>query len=307
MQKRKSSLQYTTLDRKKFQESIVAPAMGGDSVSPETTVEEIADWIEERDKLPLLLAVSLYSSPILEYAGFRLQQEWSTSVRTGVWFRYETDDWIVGCRGTAITSDGGKQDIADDQKIGFGSYCDLSLVAEGSQIISRILEEGWDREDIIVVGHSLGGAAAICLSTHFGVRAISLNGGAAPTNPVLSGPGPNMAIHYHVFGDLISSHMSPDAARIIRVRNNQCEFGGVYPHAAVRMLKRDGPKEYVDATTEDQAYQKWGKRYHGGFFRSFFGLLGFLATMKKYEVVQKSPIPGSQRWELKRLNSELGH
>ena len=55
----------------------------------------------------------------------------------------------------------------------------------------------------------------MCLTQRYSdSRGISFNGGAAPTNPILSGPGSTRFVHYHIVGDLISSHMSLSAANV---------------------------------------------------------------------------------------------
>ena len=124
---------------------------------------------------------------------------------------------------------------------------------------------------------------------------------------MLLGPGPLLFTHYHVFGDLISSHVSSSAARVVRVRGDKTEFGTFYPHAVVRMLKRDGIKRLVTATEEDDAYLAWAKQYVGGFkiFGALFSLGVYLANMKKYDVAKKSPIPDSGRYEMMKLNGQL--
>jgi hypothetical protein len=39
------------------------PFMGADDISNSTTLNDIADFIKPQDKIPLLLALSLYSAP----------------------------------------------------------------------------------------------------------------------------------------------------------------------------------------------------------------------------------------------------
>lgn len=298
-----------TVKRRKYDGdvSITIPAMGGDTVPNTTTVEEVADWIEDRDKLPLLLAISLYTVPVDEYDGFQFMPDWSDLPRVGVWFREETEDWIVGCRGTSVNAEGGSLDLKDDEKIGFGNYCELSIVDQATPVIQKIFDNKFWNTDIIVAGHSLGGAAAICLSAKFGIRGISLNGGASPTNPVLYGPGPGLATHYHVFGDLISTHMSSQAAKVVRVKGEHTQFGSFYPHAAARILRSDGPKHFVSATEEDEAYYNWGTQFPLGLkiFGRIFSLGIYLAQLKRADITKKSPIPDSSRYEKMKLNGEL--
>ncbi len=159
-----------------------------------------------------------------------------------------------------------------------GSYCNLSLVRDASQAM-----EGVEAETFIFVGHSLGGAAAFCLAMKFpNSRSISFNGGAAPTNPVLTGPGPGRAVWYHVWGDIISSHMSPNAANVVRVKTD-APFASLQAHGQDNLRKRGVP---VSVDNEEAAFQKWSLIHS---VISWFGL----TQRSKFKVY---PIPGSTRW-----------
>lgn len=138
---------------------------------------------------------------------------------------------------------------------------------------------------LIFVGHSLGGTAAFCLCQKYGnSRSISYNGGAAPTNPVLTGPK-QRATFYHVNGDLISTHMSPNAANIIRIKKDD-KFDILWHHSTERLLAKDGKWAYSNPTEEDIAFQKWTNAK--GWFQSSY------ENFIKKSIV--SPIPGSARW-----------
>lgn len=72
-------------------------------------------------------------------------------------------------------------------------------------------------DSIIFAGYSLGGTAAFCLAKAIpNSRCVCFNPGnldlliigAAPTNPIITGPGTARATVYHIVGDIISSHMS---------------------------------------------------------------------------------------------------
>ena len=150
---------------------------------------------------------------------------------------------------------------------------------------------------IIFAGHSLGGTAAFCLTAQISdSRGIGLNAGAAPTNPVINGPGSRFTM-YHIFGDLISSHMSETAANVVRVQKGAREFGSLWPHAAKRILKSDGYWMYSNPDEEDRAYQDWGKTYKPGYsiIAPAVAMAKYLAFLKIRDVVNKSPIPGSWR------------
>ena len=148
----------------------------------------------------------------------------------------------------------------------------------------------------VFVGHSLGGTAAQCLCQKVpNSRSISLNGGAACTNPVLQGPGPERATFYHVFGDLVSTHMSPNAARVIRIAKEDRNFGVVYPHSSARFLAGDGAWRYATADEEDEQWLKWGNRGEVLGWLSG-GLIPFASLILKMNLPRKSPIPGSKRF-----------
>lgn len=167
--------------------------------------------------------------------------------RFGIWENEQ--EVIVALRGTSFNTTSVIKDIMDDKNIAFANGCELSLVNE----VSLKIPQG---KPIIFTGHSLGGRAAMCLAEKYpNSRAVSFNGGAPPTNPVRSGPGPGRAIHYHVEGDLISSHMTPQAAEVVRVRVPGDRWGKVYPHARER-FKEEG--QIISPNEEQASYVRWG-------------------------------------------------
>lgn len=216
----------------------------------------VDDWILRQDKLPLLLSVSLYSSPIQSMGGFELKHH---SPRIGVWVNEQTRTVVIGLRGTSFGKQDFKKDLWDDRVLAGlagGDVCNLTLVNEATPYVQQ--SQGYH---IIAAGHSLGGAAALCLGEKFPQiqRIISFNGGAPPTNPRRTGPGPERAVHYHVEGDLISSHMFPEAAQVIRIRKkNKNSWGTVYPHSSDRMFRDDDPWVYITANDEENSYIRAG-------------------------------------------------
>jgi len=140
----------------------------------------------------------------------------------------------VGLKGTSDTSL--SADVVDDIVImSAPKYCDLSIVGEAIKVVEATMTIISDHTDelvtgrvesnaeptLVFAGHSLGGTAAMCLTMKYpNSVGVSFNGGAAPTNPILDGPGPERFTHYHIVGDLISSHMSEKAARVRSVATN---------------------------------------------------------------------------------------
>ncbi len=182
---------------------------------------------------------------------------------------------------------------------GFGSsYCDLSLVNQVAQIV-----QDFQDQEVVLAGHSLGGTAAFCLASRFNnVRSVSLNPGAAPTNPVIDGPGQRATV-YHIVGDIISSHMSDKAANVIRIKKKDSVFGKVTPHDSTNILANSGDWKYSTAEEEDELYQQFTERsYVKYFLRPAQKFYNFLSFVKQEEQVKDSPIPGSKRWYAEHPN-----
>ncbi len=220
------------------------------SEKPEETPEPkeeplppLPSWIKDEDKIPLLMAVSMYDTPRDMY-GYTLIKKDS---RWAMWEKGK--QLIVGLRGTDFSAEDYIKDLMDDGTIAgfsFGGSCNLSLV-------DIDIPQGY--ESIIFTGHSLGGAAALCLAQkHPNSRAVSFNGGAPPLKPTRVGPGPGRARHYHIEADLISSHMDPKAAEVIRIRKGG-KWGTVWPHETARFLEPGG--EIIDANQEQESYNRW--------------------------------------------------
>jgi hypothetical protein len=112
----------------------------------------------------------------------------------------------------------------------------------------------------------------------------------------LIGPGNGRATFYHIFGDLVSTHMSPNAARVVRVAKMDQDFGVLYPHSSARFLAGDGEWKYASADEEDDAWLKWGNKnmWWGRILGPF---VPFVTWILRMNLPRKSPIPGSKRFE----------
>jgi pimeloyl-ACP methyl ester carboxylesterase len=116
-------------------------------------------------------------------------------------------------------------------------------------------------QTFVFAGHSLGGTAAFCLAIwEPNSRAVVYNGGAAPTNPVYTGPG-SRAIFYHIYGDLISSHMSGDACTVVRVKLPHVGFG-LTGHSTEHL--RAVNWKLVTAQEEQNGFRRWQRWATGG-------------------------------------------
>lgn len=123
-------------------------------------------------------------------------------------------------------------------------------------------------------------------------RAVIFNAGAAASNPVWSGPGPGRCTHYHIVGDLISTHMSEKAAKVIRIKTN-VSFGTLECHNSLLITRKAGFWRYSDATEEDELYVKWSKSFVGAVVSLVSSVSKFFGLMKKS--ILSSPIPDSAR------------
>lgn len=288
----------------------------GEEVNLNTQTNQLAPWIEPNDKAPLLLALSLYNIPRKELDGFVL---FRSDVRVAAWIG-PNNVVIIGCRGTSVGSRFGSRDMLDNRVIALEpNYCDLSLVELATKLVKDVTDKingvkstfgkiqdfvlGRKKQDqtniepyFVFVGHSLGGTSAMCLCMKYpNSRGISYNGGAPPTNPVYVGPGKGRATHYHIVGDLISTHMTEAAAKVIRVKMPNMEFGGLATHSSGNVLSK--PFIIFSPTQEDIEYVAWGKKDKVYSVVSKVIALTPSNTFKKVaQIVENEPIPNSQRW-----------
>lgn len=269
-------------------------------ISYTTTPEQLAPWVRPEDRIPLLLAVSLYQKPIQILGDFRLIERYGG--RVAAWMNPE-GILIIATRGTTPFSADGLSDLSDDVKISGSDYCNLSLVKTADEVVQKHADKA---KSIIFVGHSLGGTSALCLTGKYSnfaipVRGIGFNAGAAPTNPILTGPGPQRFRQYHIVGDLISSHMGPQAAEIIRIKKSKATFGGTWAHSTPRLLATDGDWAYATADEEDQLFNDWASKYRVGWevLIPTGPIAKFIRIIISRKINEKNPIPGSTRFQNK--------
>ncbi len=138
-------------------DQVYIPFMGDADVSNGTPPESLASWVDPYDRVPLLLALSLYSAPLPSLYPFTLVPQ-SSRIRAAAWVDIDNGTLVIGCRGTSVGSKGGQEDLGDDAIIAGGPYCDLSLVSLGSELAEEFGKDFY----LIFAGHSLGGTAAFC-------------------------------------------------------------------------------------------------------------------------------------------------
>lgn len=174
---------------------------------------EVAAFVKPEDKLGAWFAVKIYSYRPSQVMDYTYSEELSSS-RIGVWLGCRSAYVIF--RGTQPAASGGVNDIIDDFILASENTCELSIANQGREVINEIYFRGY--MDIRLAGHSLGGRAALCLGVQPGVtKVVALNAGAPVTAPTSAGPGPLRATHYHIVGDIVSTHLEDSAAENIRI------------------------------------------------------------------------------------------
>jgi hypothetical protein len=207
---------------KKHEAGAIARFISAGQDDPTNTIAEfspglMADFIAPEDRVLAYLAIAVYGqrpqqirtdTQLLDY------QPNMSSIRVGVWLGCSTA--YVAFRGTSVGKSQGFMDLLDDLILASEDTCQLSISDQGIGVIQSVYDLGY--RDIQVSGHSLGGRAAMCNSTQPGVtKVVVLNAAAPVTAPTNIGPGPAVATHYHIAGDLISTHMASSAANIVRI------------------------------------------------------------------------------------------
>lgn len=285
------------------------PFLGDNSISNETGVDQIAPWVMPNDRIPLLLALSLYGKTRSSMGPFMIMMD---GPRASAWIDRTTNTVIIGLKGTSEGTI--KKDLEDDFIIlSSRAYCNLSIVGQATDLVVKVIEAinapleplfesmfdhkpNRDPPFFIFAGHSLGGTAAMCMTMKtLNSRGVSFNGGATPTNPITTGPGSARFTHYHIVGDLISTHMTNSAARVIRVKIPGNEFGSLNPHNSGNLLKGG---TIFSSDQEDVEYVKWGSfgnlAYH--IVKHLLAVTSFHTKLQTERVVDNSPIPDSTRW-----------
>lgn len=170
-------------------EDIPIPFLGDNDISNTTEPGRIASWVSVEDRIPLLLAISLYGQARPTMGNYKLVVN---AGRVASWVDFETNSVIIGLKGTSDSSL--EQDVIDDIIImSAPSYCNLSLVGEAENVIQQTMDVISDNSDELVsgraqsnnepfitfAGHSLGGTAAMCLTLKYpNSVGVSFNGGA---------------------------------------------------------------------------------------------------------------------------------
>lgn len=261
----------------------------------------MASFIKPGDKLPALIATLMYDEPPENLYGYYLVQ---TSPHTAVYVN--GGHAIVGLRGTALGQKGALRDLQDDIQIAFGSGCQLAIVNDGRQIINDLVQQGYE---ITLAGHSLGGRGAICLGDTVGVvNVVALNAGAPVINPDYK-LGDNPGTHYHVMGDLVSTHVyNMDTIRVYKPKEKYIDWMDPWYHSTERFLSDEG---YLYASPQQEQDDLEDFIYNRGNLRLQLidigtSLLSFSWYQQAKGLVCEHPIPGAVMGpECQRVNSPL--
>lgn len=352
-------LEFETTDQSKFQTETFSPT-------------QVASFIQEPDRIYLVLLNTIYQACLVaDLDPWYIVCDLNVNPHIAVWQNQSTQEYFVGMRGTSPFNRGGWEDIMDDVLITFGltpllnsilqtsgkeasfigkqlaniigestDVCNMMrITAHGREVIRTLLGRT-SPDKIIIGGHSLGGRAAACLAVEFNLkRAVLFNAAGPPTNPLRTGLGRDRQIHYHIIGDLISSHSDPEKMTVVYIDNSS--FGIPNTSTVPPMLMLPGEMrstwptvsisksiqfDLVAHHTLNNFLAESGKTYHGQinadeydamwlYFSTHFGpewgwdLLKGIATLGLmqlmfYYIAWNSPIPGCRResW-LKRLGT----
>lgn len=253
------------------------------------TNQQPAQWVDEEDWIVLELTISLYTETILEKDGWEIVPQGTESVRAWV----KGDDAIVGIMGTSAKT--GISNILDDAALAgiVDNSCDLSVVNQGASII-----ESLQGMNITVAGHSLGGAAAFCLSHKFPVRAVAFNGGAPPTGGGLKGSGFDHCRFYHIVGDIISTHVDDSTAKVSRIHlKGDVDWNDVkYYHSSERFFENVSYDRWTAQEEQDSLVKHLYQPSVPGFLITLVtGLLSKEFNKDRIrEIICQNPIPGTQ-------------
>ena len=326
---------------------------------------QVHDFVQEQDKPYLVLLKYLYeeASAAADYP-WALVPDLPQSDHISVWENVETQQIFVGCRGTSPLNPGGWQDLADDIQITFGvqpliqtllnasgtsglaptatlvsnDVCNTMFITQqGQRILDQILKKV-PAHQVVVGGHSLGGRAAACLVVQYDLARVVLFNAAAPaTNPLRTGLGPARQIHYHIGGDLISSHSDSSKMTVVIVDNStypipsttsvppmlmppgemrstfpritihrSLDFDLVGHHLLTNFLKSKPARGQLSVDEYDAIWVYWSNHFSQEWGKSLLvGVMTLgLMNLLLYYVAWNCPIPNSRRAQwLQRLSS----
>jgi len=113
---------------------------------------------------------------------------------------------IVAYRGTQTLDD-----IKSDIQLSIpGGNCNFDAWKPEMQMIQDFITANEDMT-VELTGHSLGGAIARCVGSKLGLRVVTFNAAAPPSNPVVSNAN---EVDYHIVFDLISAWQTPNTVRL---------------------------------------------------------------------------------------------
>ena len=238
------------------------PSPGDIEKTPGDTSPEpfqVADWMLPEHRTPFCLAMSLYSTASANKAGYRLLE---STPRVGAWYNDTTSQLFIGCRGTNPFKTEFSKDLYDDLIVAMGKFNVVAvqirqtILDEANAMVTRMRAKGYAYDNMMIGGHSLGGFAALTTGHAFNLRACAWNAAAPIINPLTLGPGPTKATHYHIIGDLISTHVSPLAANNVRVLKGEGWGFAAWEHDQGRFLQSDPTMALWTADQENDAYYR---------------------------------------------------
>lgn len=280
------------------------PELPESKVSPTPPVYNVtvAKFIQPQDTIPVFLATAIYNSRPSTVMGYAYQEHLS-STRVGIWLL--CSQAIVVFKGTTPTN---FVDLIDDTFIAAENTCKLSITRAAVPVMRELFLRGFR---MILCGHSLGGKAAFCFSRSPGVdRVVGINIAAPIVAPVYDGGGTTRGIHYHIFGDMISTHSGGESMTVVRVKlagtPQQLNWLDPKYHSAQNFLT-DQSYEIASAQEEQEVLEDYFFRYGRVILMSINMTTSVVVNWfgKVSDKVCLTPIPGAKpgkiceqrRWE----------
>jgi hypothetical protein len=224
--------------------------------------------------------------------------------------------WIIGLKGTELSfTRTGAKDIVDDIIIAISNDGTTTTLEDEAEkgLQTLLYEYRINAEHIFICGHSLGGYGAYRLCHKYKIKGASFNGAAPPTKPPKFAVIPGTFTHYHILGDIISSHLdSTTVKRVLIDKNHQFFFNTAEQHSTDRFWKADPrPSNIGNPTDEDGSYFLFGTTVCLSLFGVNAGMVAALAPGEVLSVpiinaaiaaisaiVITSPVPFSYRYFL---------
>jgi hypothetical protein len=290
-----------------IQPVIQGGAPNDDAVIPEQEFDpdeeelpiKLASWIKEEDHQYGNLAILAYDPP--EAVGrWRLHNAFSKSISVYAkqlsWTDYE---YCIACKGTSPFGATGWHDLLDDYNLATALYRHILqirtfIVTQALQAVEQLLQSGVNQSQISLTGHSLGGFCAFEVGYILSMRCYGWNAACPPT-VFNRAPGPELATHYHIYGDIISCNLMDSSATCFRAMfNNNSNFNEDTTDYVMSDSDTFLSTPYWHETTRFQADQPAPRDFASYWYESYNVIRFTLALIASLRDIASIPRKASQ-------------